>query len=50
MLDKNRNLVKDETGKVKYVPIIQITNRTRRDAFSRQVWNAFDQFQKTHES
>lgn len=36
-----------DTGKIKYVPIIEITDRETADAFSQACWSALDAYQKS---
>ena len=44
-LDRNRNLVHDEGGKLAYVPVISIADRARKDAFNTQALAAVEEFQ-----
>ena len=39
MTDSDGRVIRDESGKTKYVPIVEITDRARRDAFGKAVWS-----------
>jgi DNA-binding cell septation regulator SpoVG len=44
-LDRDKNLVRGESGKIIYVPVLSIADRVRRDAFNAQAFSAVDEFQ-----
>jgi hypothetical protein len=43
-LDREKNAVKDQTGKVKYVSVVSIPDPTRRELFSNTALIAIDAF------